>query len=260
MGELMNRSTLDGKTALITGAASGIGKAIAQSFAQEGVSVALLDVNSRDGTEVANTILSSRGQALFCCADVAIKRDCVLAVHETIERFGGLDILINSAGIIHRATILETSEEEWDRGMAVNVKSIFLLSSEVIPIMERRKGGVIINIASGWGLVGGAKAALYCASKGAVVQLTRAMALDHGPQNIRVNCICPGDTDTPMLTSEASQLGLSLESIHQEARGRPLRRLGMPDDIANAALFLADDASSNITGTTLVVDGGGLAG
>ena len=156
--------------------------------------------------------------------------------------------------------MLETTEEEWDKGMAVNVKSIYLLSAEAIPVMEKRGGGVILNIGSGWGLVGGARAALYCASKGAVVQLTRAMALDHGQQNIRVNCICPGDTDTPMLKSEAAQLGLPVSSLQEDARDRPLGRLGSPKDVAQAALFLACDSASYITGTTLVVDGGGLAG
>ena len=150
--------------------------------------------------------------------------------------------------------------------MAVNVKSVFLLSKYAIPVMAQAGGGVIINTASGWGLVGGRKAAAYCASKGAVVLLTRAMALDHAvstseaEQNIRVNCICPGDTDTPMLRDEAQQLGESDAQFLAEAVQRPLQRIGRPEDIAQAALYLASDASSFITGTALVVDGGGLAG
>ena len=126
--------------------------------------------------------------------------------------------------------------------------------------MVKANGGVIINTASGWGLVGGRKAASYCASKGAVVLLTKAMALDHGSQNIRVNCICPGDTDTPMLRSEAQQLGIPKKEFLAEAKQRPLQRIGKPEEIANAALFLASDASSYVTGIALVVDGGGLAG
>ena len=173
---------------------------------------------------------------------------------------GGLEILCNNAGIIRRATVLDTSEEEWDQVMAVNVKSIFLFSKYVIPFMAQVGGGVIINTASGWGLVGGRRAAAYCASKGAVVLLTKAMALDHGEQNIRVNCICPGDTDTPMLRHEARQLGESDERFLAEAAQRPLQRIGQPEDIAQAALYLASDAASFVTGTTLVVDGGGLAG
>ncbi len=256
----VNRDALSGSVALVTGAASGIGRAIAMTFARSGASVALVDIDSGAGTEVQNAILSAGGKALFCQADVANRRDCVQAVSKTVATFGGLNILVNSAGIIRRATVLETTEEEWDKGMAVNVKSIYLLSSEAIPIMEQSGGGVILNIGSGWGLVGGTRAALYCASKGAVIQLTRAMALDHGQQNIRVNCICPGDTDTPMLESEASQLGLPGGSLQEDARERPLGRIGIPEDVAQAALFLAGDAASYITGTTLVVDGGGLAG
>ena len=156
--------------------------------------------------------------------------------------------------------MLDTTEAEWDRVMAVNVKSIFLLSKYAIPFMVRAGGGVIINTGSGWGLVGGRNAVSYCASKGAVVNLTRAMALDHGDLNIRVNCICPGDTDTPMLRNEARQLGATDEAFLVEAAQRPLRRIGRPEDIAQAALYLATDASSFVTGTTLVVDGGGLAG
>lgn len=251
---------LSGSVALVTGAASGIGRAIAIGFARAGASVALVDIDSGAGSEVQNAILSEGGKTLFCQTDVANKRDCAQAVSKTVETFGGLNILVNSAGIIRRATVLETTEEEWDKGMAVNVKSIYLLSSEAIPIMEQGGGGVILNIGSGWGLVGGARAALYCASKGAVVQLTRAMALDHGRQNIRVNCICPGDTDTAMLESEALQLGLPANSLREDAQERPLGRLGIPEDIAQAALFLASDAAAYITGTTLVVDGGGLAG
>jgi NAD(P)-dependent dehydrogenase (short-subunit alcohol dehydrogenase family) len=144
--------------------------------------------------------------------------------------------------------------------MDVNVKSIFLMSHYAIPLMARAGGGSIINTASGWGLTGGPKAAAYCASKGAVVLLTKAMAVDHGSQNIRVNCICPGDTDTAMLRDEALQLGEIADRFLADAARRPLGRLGKPEEIAQAALYLASDASSFVTGTALVVDGGGLAG
>jgi NAD(P)-dependent dehydrogenase (short-subunit alcohol dehydrogenase family) len=156
--------------------------------------------------------------------------------------------------------VIDLSEEDWDRVMAVNVKSIFLTSQQVIPIMAKAGGGTIINTASGWGLVGGPRAAVYCASKGAVVLLTKAMAVDHGPQNIRVNCICPGDTDTSMLRNEAQQLGELEDLFLAESARRPLGRIGKPEEIAKAALYLASDASSFVTGTALVVDGGGLAG
>lgn len=144
--------------------------------------------------------------------------------------------------------------------MAVNVKSIFLMSRLVIPVMAKSSGGSIINTASGWGIAGGGKAAAYCASKGAVVLLTKAMAIDHGGQNIRVNAICPGDTNTAMLRNEAAQLGEAEARFIAEGAKRPLGRLGRPEEIARAALYLASDESSFVTGTTLVVDGGGLAG
>jgi len=144
--------------------------------------------------------------------------------------------------------------------MAVNVKSVFLMSKYAIPVMAARGGGAIVNTASGWGLVGGRSAASYCASKAAVVNLTRAMALDHGGQKIRINCICPGDTDTPMLRDEARQLGEPAGRFLADAADRPLRRVGTPEEIAQAVLYLASDASSFVTGAALVVDGGGLAG
>jgi NAD(P)-dependent dehydrogenase (short-subunit alcohol dehydrogenase family) len=251
---------LMGKRAIITGAASGIGRATALLFAREGAAVSILDLDKAGGEATAQTIQEEGGRAIFILCDVTQSADCRRAVRLTVSELGGLDILFNNAGIIRRATVLDTTEEEWDRVMAVNLKSIFLLSKYDIPVMAQAGGGVIVNAASGWGLVGGRKAVSYCASKAAVVNMTRAMALDHGPQNIRVNCICPGDTDTPMLHDEARQLGVPDQHFMAEAAVRPLGRLGRPEDIAQAALYLASDASSFITGTALVVDGGGLAG
>jgi len=252
--------SLADKRALITGGASGIGRATALLFAREGAAVAVVDLDDDKGQAVVREVADGGGQAIFVRCDVSLLADCQRAVQETVDKLGGLDILFNNAGIIRRATVIDTTEEEWDRVMAVNVKSIFLLSKYAVPVMEKAGGGVIINTASGWGLVGGANAVSYCASKGAVVNMTRAMALDHGAQNIRVNCICPGDTDTGMLRTEARQLGESEEYFLAEAANRPLRRIGRPEEIAQAALYLASDASSFVTGATLVVDGGGLAG
>jgi NAD(P)-dependent dehydrogenase (short-subunit alcohol dehydrogenase family) len=251
---------LTGKVALITGGASGIGRATARLFAQEGAAVMIADMNKEAGQEAADEIKQAGGQAFFEPADVTQAADCRRAVERTIHDFGRIDVLFNNAGIIRRATVLDLQEEDWDRVMAVNVKSIYLLSREVIPHMQKAGGGSIINTASGWGLTGGAKAAVYCASKGAVVLLTKAMAVDHGPQNIRVNCICPGDTDTSMLRTEAQQLGEPSDRFMAEAAKRPLGRVGSPEEIAQAVLYLASDASSFVTGTALVVDGGGLAG
>src|SRR6266403_3349324 len=251
---------LSGKVALITGSASGIGRATALLFAREGAAVALADVNADSGQRVADEIVRFGGRAFFEPVDVTRAADCQRLVERAIREFGRIDVLFNNAGIIRRATVLDLSEDDWDRVMAVNVKSIYLLSREVIPHLRKVGGGTIINTASGWGLTGGAKAAVYCASKGAVVLLTKAMAVDHGPQNIRVNCICPGDTDTGMLRSETQQLGEASDRFLGEAAKRPLGRVGTPEEIARAALYLASDASSFVTGTALVVDGGGLAG
>jgi NAD(P)-dependent dehydrogenase (short-subunit alcohol dehydrogenase family) len=222
--------------------------------------VAVVDLDEVGGQAVAQAIVDGGGQAIFVRCDVSRASNCQRAVQRVVGQWGGLDILFNNAGMIRRATVIETSEEEWDRVMAVNVKSIFLLSKYAIPVMAQAGGGVIINTASGWGLVGGREAAAYCASKGAVVNLTRALALDHGPQNIRVNCICPGDTDTPMLRDEAQQLGEAEQDFMAGAADRPLQRVGAPEDIAQAVLYLASDAAAFVTGASLVVDGGGLAG
>ena len=250
---------LTGRQALITGAASGIGRAIAELFAREGAAVVVIDLNAA-GQATADAITAAGGCALFVRADVTRMEDCRRAVDETLQAFGGLDVLVNCAGIIRRASVLGTTEEEWDRVMAVNVNSVFLMSKCAIPAMVRAGGGVILNIASGWGLKGGRDAVAYCASKGAVVNMTRAMALDHSDEGIRVNCICPGDTDTPMLREEARQLGQAEGQFLASSAERPLRRLGTPEDIAQAALYLASDAAAFVTGTSLVVDGGGLAG
>ncbi len=260
LNEPKRSGLLNGKVAMITGGASGIGRATALRFAREGAAVAVLDINEPKGRAVVQSIVDGGGKGIFLHCDVTSASECRSAVGKAVEELGKIDILFNNAGIIRRASVVDTTEEEWDKVMATNVKSVFLLSKYVVPLMAKAGGGVVINTASGWGLVAGREAASYCASKGAVVLLTKAMALDHGPQNIRVNCICPGDTDTPMLHSEAKQLGVPREEFLAEAKQRPLQRIGKPEEIANAALFLASDASSYVTGTALVVDGGGLAG
>jgi NAD(P)-dependent dehydrogenase (short-subunit alcohol dehydrogenase family) len=251
---------LKDRVALVTGGASGIGRAIALLFAREGAAVAVVDIDGEQGRAAVDQIATAGIQAVFLQCDVTQAADCQHAVERTVEALGSLDILVNGAGIIQRASVLDTTEAAWDRVMAVNVKSVYLMSKHALPVMMKAGAGAIINIGSGWGLVGGRNAAAYCASKGAVVNLTRAMALDHGEQKIRVNCICPGDTDTPMLRDEARQLGQAETEFLVEAADRPLGRLGRPEDIAEAALYLASGASSFVTGAVLVVDGGGLAG
>jgi NAD(P)-dependent dehydrogenase (short-subunit alcohol dehydrogenase family) len=255
----MSGKQLHGKTALVTGGAGGIGRATALLFAHEGAAVGIIDLNQDLGQQVAREISTAGGRAIFERADVTRAADCRRVVERIVHAFGGIHVLFNNAGIIRRASVVEISEEDWDAVMAVNVKSIFLMSREVIPTMTKAQGGSIINTASGWGLAGGPRAAAYCASKGAVVLLTKAMAIDHGRQNIRVNCICPGDTDTAMLRSEARQLGEAEDRFLAGSANRPLGRVGTPEEIAQAALYLASDAASFVTGAALVVDGGGLA-
>ncbi len=256
----MDETDLQGRTALITGAASGIGRAMAELFAHHGAAICAVDLDASGARKVANRIASSGGAARAVTADVTRSSDCERAVEAALELGKGLHVLINNAGIIRRASVLDTAEEDWDRVMEVNVKSIFLMSKAAIPHLQKAGGGAIINTSSGWGLVAGPQAAAYCASKGAVVQLTKAMAIDHGPDGIRVNCICPGDTDTPLLHQEARELGEPEASFLAGAASRPLQRVGSPEEIAQAALFLGSDASSFVTGAALVVDGGGLAG
>jgi len=251
---------LEGKKALVTGGASGIGRAAALLFAREGAAVAVADLNEAGGQAVVAQIRSEGGRAIFIRCDVTQAGDCRRAVEQTVAELGRLDVLFNNAGIIRRATVVDADEADWDRVMAVNVKSIFLMSKVAVPIMAAAGGGAIVNTASGWGLVGGQMAAAYCASKGAVVLLTKAMALDHGPQGIRVNCICPGDTDTAMLRQEAAQLGEPVDRFLADSAQRPLGRLGRPEEVAQAALYLASGAASFVTGAALVVDGGGTAG
>jgi NAD(P)-dependent dehydrogenase (short-subunit alcohol dehydrogenase family) len=250
---------LKGKVAIITGGASGIGRATTNLFAQEGGMVAIVDINKVLGGLAVKEVEAAGSEAIFIPCDVTKAKDCQDAVEATVKAFGGLDILFNNAGIIRRADVLTTTEDEWDRVMDVNVKSIYLMSKYAIPHMKNRGGGVIINTSSGWGIKGGENAVAYCASKGAVNNMTRAMAIDHGRQNIRVNAICPGDTDTPLLRDEAKQLGQAEKEFLAEAASRPLGRYAQPTEIAQAVLFLASEASSYVTGTALVVDGGGLA-
>jgi NAD(P)-dependent dehydrogenase (short-subunit alcohol dehydrogenase family) len=251
--------SLDGKVAMVTGAGSGIGRASALLLAEMGAWIAVVDIDDAKGSSTAAEIQDQNGHALALNCDVRSASDCRRAVEATIQKWGKIDILCNCAGIAIRKDIVELTEEEWDLALGVTLKGIYLLSREVVPHMVRNGGGSIINIGSGWSLKGGPKAASYCAAKGGAVNLTRAMAIDHGPHNIRVNCICPGDIDTPMLRSECAQLGEDVQSFMKEAANRPLARVGTPEDVANAVLFLASPMSTWITGTAFVVDGGGLA-
>src|SRR5712671_3162364 len=250
---------LKNKVALITGGTSGIGKAVAELFAREGAKVAITGRNESRGHAVTAGILESGGKAIFLRTDVRKADECKRAVDETLRSFERLDILFNNAGVFYPQNALECSEEEWDLQIDINLKGTFLMSKYALPPMMSQGRGVIINNSSGWGLVGGDRAVAYCASKGGVVLLTKAMAVDHGRQGIRVNCICPGDVDTPMLLEDAKLRGLDWKTYLAGCENRPMGRIGTPDEIAKAVLFLASDDSSFMTGAALVVDGGGTA-
>lgn len=251
--------SLEGKVAMVTGAASGIGRGIALRLAEMGSAVAVLDKDAEGAAATTATIEQVGGTGLAVHCDVTSRISCGQATQKTIASFRQIDILCNNAGVIVRKDVVALSEDEWDSVLDVTLKGVYLLSHEVLPHMIRNGGGSIINTGSGWSLKGGPKAAAYCAAKAGVVNLTRAMAIDHGKDGIRVNCVCPGDIDTPMLASECRQLREDPEQFRKEAANRPLQRIGTVEDVANAVLFLASDMAQWITGTCLVVDGGGLA-
>lgn len=250
---------LANKVALITGGTSGIGEATALLFAREGAAVAVAGRSEERGRKVVGAIEKSGGKAIFILADVRRADDCRRAVDHTVRAFGRLDVLLNNAGVYYPHDTLECSEEEWDLQLDINLKGAFLMSKFALPGMIAQGGGVIVNNSSGWGLVGGDKAVAYCASKGGMVLMTKAMAIDHGRQGIRVNCICPGDVETPMLPGDAKMRGLDWSTYLAGCANRPLGRIGTSEEIAKVALFLASDDSSFITGATLAVDGGGTA-
>jgi len=251
--------SLERKVAIITGAASGIGRGIARLLGKVGATVVLLDINKEKGMEVASEISAQGGRAKFIKCDVRSNEDCRKAVRKSMEEFGRIDILCNNAGIVIRKSCIDLEENEWDLSLDVNLKGVYLLSRLVLPHMIQSGGGSIINTGSGWSLKGGPDAVSYCASKAGVLNLTRAMAIDLGKHNIRVNCVCPGDVDTPMLRSECAQLGENEEEFMKKASDRPIPRVGRPEDVANAVLFFASEMSKWVTGAYLVVDGGGLA-
>ena len=253
---------LKDKTALVTGAASGIGKTIAILFAREGARVAVVDRDAEGGVATAGAIRAQGGQAIFAQADLTQAQAVQRVVQETAQTFGAINVLVNNAGVFRFGSVVDCSEEDWERVMAVNLKSVFLVCKRIIPEMMQGGEGSIVNIASVKGLQGMENASAYAASKGGVIQLTRSMALDYGSRNIRVNCVCPGAIQTPMLDGifrEEAQ-GSSVEATRQaHAQERPLRMLGTPENVAYAALYLASDEARYITGVCLVVDGGLLA-
>jgi NAD(P)-dependent dehydrogenase (short-subunit alcohol dehydrogenase family) len=256
---------LQNRVALITGGTSGIGAATARLFASEGARVAFTGRRRELGAKLeAELAQAAGGPARFIPADHGRLEDCERAVAATVAAFGRLDILFNNAGIVHGGTAEATSEADWAETLLINVTGVWRMSRLALPHLRAQGGGVIVNNASDWGLVAGRASAAYCASKGAVVQLTKAMALDHAREGIRINAVCPGDTFVERWLAQGyhrNAEGAPAEAMLREmGAALPLGRVGTADEIARAVLFLASDDSTFMTGAALVVDGGNTAG
>ena len=245
-----------GKVVLVTGAGSGIGEATALRFGADGAAVAAADLSGPAAEAVAGRIRESGGRALALTADVSRQADCRALVEKTVAELGGLDILVNNAGIGAVGTVLETDEATFQKVMDVNVKGTFLLSKAALPGMIAKRAGVIVNTASIAGVRGIPQRAAYTASKHAIVGLTRAMALDHVKDGVRVNCVCPGTVDTPWVGRLLAQAADPVAARAALVARQPMGRLGLAEEMASAILFLASDESSFTTGTAMLVDGG----
>ena len=241
--------------ALVTGASSGIGAAIAIAFAEAGWDVMAAGRDEGRLEEVADVSES----IVTWSGGLAESEDCDELIADTIDEFGRLDCLVNNAGVIVRADVADTSDEEWRNTMAINLDVPFFLSRAALPHLLRAEGS-IVNIASDWGLKGGERAAAYCASKGGIVLLTKAMSRDHARDGLRVNAVCPGDVDTPMLAADADEQGMDLDTYLEAAAEESSNgRIATPEEIAALALFLAGDDASHITGAAIPIDGGTMA-
>jgi NAD(P)-dependent dehydrogenase (short-subunit alcohol dehydrogenase family) len=255
---------LKDKVSIITGAASGIGKATALVFAGEGAKVMCADVNVEGAEAVARQIVDTGGEAASIRVDVSKEAEVQEMIAQTVARWGRLDILYNNAGIGYGMPVTQVPESEWDRLIDINLKGVFLGCKHAIPEMLKNGGGAIVNTASDAGLVGTAMLSPYCASKGGVVPFTKSIAVEWGAMGIRVNCVCPGVIRTPILDpflQQAQAMGTAQEEIWERmARAHPVGRVGEPEEVGRAVAFLASDEASFITGVALPVDGGFQAG
>jgi meso-butanediol dehydrogenase/(S,S)-butanediol dehydrogenase/diacetyl reductase len=253
---------LEGRVALVTGATSGIGSATARVFADAGAQVVLSGRSSAGAEATASAIAAVGGDTRIMLGDVTDSGFCDELVTFAVDEFGRLDVLANVAGTITRGDATSTSDEEWRQIMSVNVDSVFFMSRAAVRVMRTQsEGGTIVNLASTVGLVGSAGLPAYCASKGAVVLLTKSMALDHAAEGIRINALCPGAVDTPMLVSGHEKTGRTADEVFaSNIAGIPEGRIPSPDEIAQSMLYLASDASSHVTGIALPIDGGYVAG
>jgi NAD(P)-dependent dehydrogenase (short-subunit alcohol dehydrogenase family) len=250
---------LKDKVALITGGNSGIGLATARLFAQEGAGVIITGRDQSRGEAAVEEIINQGGRACFIQAEVSDEGQVQkMAEQAAAWGEGRIDILFNNAGIILFGDATEMSLNDWERLMSINVRGVFLCTKYVAPFMIKQKSGAIINMASNLGLIARERVLAYCASKGAVIQMTRAMSLDYIGYNIRVNCVCPATIETPLVLNQ--RIGLTAEQLAQSdirlKQRHPIGRMGQPEEVARAVLFLASDESSFITGTALSVDGG----
>ena len=251
---------LAGKAVLVTGATSGIGAQCARAFAGEGAKLMLTGRNAERGEALAAELAGGDACACFEPSELGSADTADMLVAECVDKLGSLDVLVNSAGVIHHRNAPETSDEEWEETIAVNLSAVFYLSRAAVREMVPAGGGVIVNIASTWGIVAGERVAAYCASKGAVIALTRAMAVDHAREKVRVNAVCPGAVDTPMLVNEARQVGMAPDEGRRVwAADAPNRRLASAEEIADAVVFLASERARHIHGIALPVDGGAVA-
>jgi NAD(P)-dependent dehydrogenase (short-subunit alcohol dehydrogenase family) len=249
---------LRGKKALITGGGRGIGRASALRFAQEGASVCVLDIDIDAARETVALLKNAGLESVAIQADISQSDEVQASIEEAKTHFGSIDILYNNAAVTSLLSTLEMTDEELDRVFAINIKSMFYTCRAVLPEMIRSRSGAIVNNASITGIVGAPGMAAYAASKGAIISLTRTLALEQAENGIRVNCICPGSIDTPMLQRSFDRTPDPEASRARNIRRHPLGRLGTPEDVANLALFLASDEASFITGATYTVDGGAV--
>jgi NAD(P)-dependent dehydrogenase (short-subunit alcohol dehydrogenase family) len=250
---------LHGRVAIVTGAASGIGRASAIAFAREGAKVVAVDVNQSRGEETVEAIRAEGSAAFFDHTDVSKGAEVARMVGNTAARWGRIDILFNNAGVVLVKPLEETTEAEWDRVMSINLKGAFLAIKHVVPHMRRNGGGAVLNTGSIGSMVGQLKTPAYIASKGAIALLTKSLALDYGRDHIRVNCLCPGITDTPMLREHLGNTPEGEANIRDRISRVPLGSILKPEDVARAALYLVSDDSAGVTGITHIVDGGLLA-